>query len=79
MQKIGSVISRQSPITVRIEVDWLASKPKMGRLIAKTWIAIRMPMPDMYKLRAHRSPNSAATDWFSLYEYPRLPCSRAYM
>jgi hypothetical protein len=41
MQRIGSVISRQSPITVRIEVDWLASKPKMGRLIAKTWIAIR--------------------------------------
>jgi hypothetical protein len=41
MQRIGSVISRQSPITVRIEVDWLASKLKMGRLSAKTWIAIR--------------------------------------
>ena len=39
--RIGRVISRQSPITVRIEVDWLASKLKIGMLIAKTWIAIR--------------------------------------
>ena len=31
-------MSCQSPITTQIEVDWLASKPRMGNDRAKTWM-----------------------------------------
>jgi hypothetical protein len=50
-----------------------AWSPRLFRLAAwkiPSGIAIRtaiaMPMPDRYALRSHRSPNNAATDWFSL-------------
>ncbi len=36
--RIGRSMSCQSPITVQIDVDWLASKPKMGNESAKTWM-----------------------------------------
>ncbi len=31
-------MSCQSPITAQIEVDWLASKPRMGNESAKIWM-----------------------------------------
>ena len=40
-QAIGSAMSCQSPITAISELDWLASKPKIWKLSAKIWIAIR--------------------------------------
>src|SRR5579863_3366555 len=36
--KMGSSMSCQSPITDQIEVDWLASKPRIGNDSAKTWM-----------------------------------------
>ncbi len=38
---IGRVIERQSPMTATSEVDWLASKLKIGNVSANTWIRIR--------------------------------------
>ncbi len=37
---IGSVIECQSPTTRQIDSDWLASKLKIGKLSAKSWIRI---------------------------------------
>ena len=39
--KIGSVMEYQSPMTYQMLVDWLASKLKIGREIANTWMRIR--------------------------------------
>ncbi len=39
--RIGSVIECQSPMTVSTEVDWLASKLKIGKEMANTWMRIR--------------------------------------
>jgi hypothetical protein len=38
--RMGSVIEWKSPITVSRDVDWLASKLKIGKEMAKTWMRI---------------------------------------
>src|ERR1700689_3221477 len=51
---IGSVMAFQSPATTNTFVDWLASKLKIGKESAKTWMRIRPRKNDgiEYKMNA---------------------------
>src|ERR1700722_7257903 len=48
---IGSVTAFQSPITTQIDWDWLASKLKIGKESASTWMRIRPRKKDGIEYR----------------------------
>src|ERR1700683_2035831 len=72
--KMGKVMARQSPITVQIEVDWLASKLSSGNDSAKTWMRMspRANTGIEYKMNARLVSALSPSEFrFAAWKMPR--------
>ena len=74
---IGSVIEYQSPMTYHTLVDWLASKLKIGREIANTWMRIRPRKNDGIEYRMNAALVAALSPRLLRLTAWKMPSGRA--